>query len=42
MANYVLYNYRGNDLKLKIDAEHTRELEERLGDSIFAKIAEII
>jgi hypothetical protein len=41
MANYVIYNYKGSDLKLKISAESTVELEERLGDSIFKKLAEV-
>ena len=41
MANYVIYNYKGSDLKLKISGESTVELEERLGDSIFKKLAEV-
>lgn len=41
MANYVIYNYKGSDLKLKIDGTNTVELEERLGDSLFKKMAEL-
>ena len=41
MANYVIYNYKGSDLKLRISGESTVELEERLGDSIFKKLAEV-
>ena len=41
MANYVIYNYKGSDLKLRISGESTVELEERLGDSVFKKIAEV-
>lgn len=41
MANYVIYNYKGSDLKLKISGESTVELEERLGDSIFKKLVEV-
>lgn len=41
MANYVLYKYKGGDLKLKIDGTNTVELEERLGDSLFKKMTEL-
>lgn len=41
MANYIIYNYGGTDLKLKIEAGRAEELEERLGDSIFKKLAEV-
>lgn len=41
MANYVIYNHKGQELKLKITSERAVELEERLGDSVFKKLAEV-
>lgn len=41
MANYVIYTHKGQDLKLKITSERAVELEERLGDSVFKKLAEV-
>lgn len=41
MANYVIYTrIDGTELKLKIDSERTIELEEKLGGSIFDKLAD--
>lgn len=41
MANYTIYTRNdGTELKLKIDAERAIELEEKLGGSIFDKLAE--